>query len=50
MMSIKTKARVRVGFKEVDQIYNDIILDSPMKNFKVFKSELKKYLGVLNEI
>jgi len=50
LMSVKTKARVRVGFKEVDQIYNDIILDSPMKNFKVFKAELKKYLGVLNEI
>jgi len=50
LMSIKTKARVRVGFKEVDKIYNDIILDSPMKDFKIFKSELKKYLGVLNEI
>ncbi|MEO9893067.1 hypothetical protein [Aurantibacter sp.] len=50
LMSVKTKARVRVGFKEVDQIYNDIILDSPLKEFKIFKSELKKYLGVLNEI
>jgi len=50
IMSVKTQARVRVGFKEVDSKYNDLILDSPMKNFKVFKAELKKYLKVLNEI
>lgn len=50
LMSVKTRARIRVGFKEVDQQYNDLIIDSPMKDFKTFKSELKKYLGVLNEI
>ncbi len=50
LMSIKTKARVRVGFKEVDPRFNDLIIDSPIKNFKTFKQELKKYLKVLNEI
>ncbi|MGP1994428.1 DUF6913 domain-containing protein [Zobellia laminariae] len=50
LMSVKTKARFRVGFKEVDLIYNDLIMDSPLKEFKTFKAELKKYLGVLNEI
>ena len=50
LMSVKTKARVRVGFVEVDEQYNDLILNSPMKDFKVFKQELKKYLRVLNEI
>ncbi|RKN81514.1 DUF6913 domain-containing protein [Ulvibacterium marinum] len=50
LMSIKTKARVRVGFKTVDQSFNDIILNLPLKDFKTFKMELKKYLGVLNEI
>jgi hypothetical protein len=50
LMSIKTKARVRVGFKTVDQNFNDIILNLPLKDFKIFKMELKKYLGVLNEI
>ncbi|VAW15685.1 FIG00652276: hypothetical protein [hydrothermal vent metagenome] len=50
LMSIKTKARVRVGFKEADERYNDLILDCPMKDFKTFKKELKKYLKVLNEI
>lgn len=50
LMSIKAKARVRVGFKNVDQSFNDIILNLPLKDFKTFKMELKKYLGVLNEI
>ena len=50
LMSIKTRARFRVGFKDVDLVYNDLILDSPIKDFKTFKTELKKYLGVLNEI
>jgi len=50
LMSVKTRARVRVGFKEVDARYNDLILDTSMKDFKTFKQELKKYLKVLNEI
>ncbi|MEO1012173.1 MAG: hypothetical protein AAFX53_12755, partial [Bacteroidota bacterium] len=50
LMSIKTKARIRVGFKEVDQSFNDIILNLPLSDFKIFKMELKKYLHVLNEI
>ncbi len=50
LMSVKTRARVRVGFKAIDSRYNDLILDTPMKDFKVFKQELKKYLRVLNEI
>ena len=50
LMSIQTKARFRVGFKAVDQHYNDLILDVPLSDFKTFKSELKKYLSVLDEI
>ncbi|WP_149303322.1 DUF6913 domain-containing protein [Pareuzebyella sediminis] len=50
LMSIKTRARFRVGFKGVDQVYNDLILDCPLNDFDTFKTELKKYLGVLNEI
>ncbi len=50
LMSIKTKARFRVGFREIDSYFNDLILDIPLKDFKLFKQELKKYLGVLNEI
>lgn len=50
LMTIKTKARINVGFSEVDKDYNDIILQSPHTDFATFKSELKKYLTVLNEI
>ena len=50
LMTVKTQARVKVGFKEVDQNLNDLILDLPLKDFKTFKLELKKYLRVLNEI
>lgn len=50
LMTVKSRARVNVGFMEVDKVYNDLILNTPIKNFKVFKTELKKYLRVLNEI
>jgi hypothetical protein len=50
LMTVKTQARMKVGFKEVDQKLNDLILEIPMSDFKTFKMELKKYLRVLNEI
>ncbi len=50
LMSVKTKARIKVGFGEVDKNYNDLILNTPIKDFKTFKKELKKYLHILNEI
>lgn len=50
LMSIKTKARMKVGFKPVGQEFNDLILDTPISDFKTFKTELKKYLGVFKEI
>lgn len=50
LMTVKTKARINVGFPEVDRNYNDLIVQTSMKEFKTFKQELKKYLGVLNEI
>ena len=50
LMTVKTKARVRVGFREVDQKLNDLILGLPLNDFNTFKLELKKYLRVLNEI
>ncbi|MDE3740661.1 DUF6913 domain-containing protein [Maribacter polysaccharolyticus] len=50
LMTVKTKARIKVGFMEVDQQLNDLILGLPLKDFKMFKLELKKYLKVLNEI
>jgi hypothetical protein len=50
LMSIKTRARLKVGFKQVGPEFNDLMLDTPLSNFKTFKTELKKYLGVLKEL
>ncbi len=50
LMTIKSKARIRVGFSEVDKEFNDIILSCPLRDFETFKEELQKYLTVMNEI
>ena len=50
LMTLKAKARIKVGFGEVDENLNDLILNVPIKDFKMFKKELKKYLVVLKEI
>ncbi|MFS4457070.1 DUF6913 domain-containing protein [Maribacter sp. 2304DJ31-5] len=50
LMSVQTKARIKVGFKDVGQEFNDLILDTPITDFITFKSELKKYLEVFKEI
>lgn len=50
LMTVKTKARLKVGFKKVSPIYNDLIFDTPLKDFPAFKKELKKYLSIFKEI
>lgn len=50
LMTLKTKARIKVGFSKVDKTFNDIILDCPLKDFDIFKNEATKYLNVLNEL
>jgi hypothetical protein len=50
LMSVKTSARIRVGFSEQDPAFNDLIFGSGVSDFESFKKELKKYLKVLNQI
>ncbi|WP_350292063.1 hypothetical protein [uncultured Croceitalea sp.] len=50
LLTARTNARIKVGFPAVDAKLNDLIFDTPIQNFEVFKTELKKYLKVLNEI
>lgn len=50
LLSVKTPARLKVGFGSLDPKINDLILNTPFKDFKVFKGELKKYLKVLKEL
>jgi hypothetical protein len=50
LLSVKSQARLKVGLGSQDPKVNDLILNTPLKDYKLFKSELKKYLKVLNEI
>ncbi|NAY90705.1 hypothetical protein GTQ34_02130 [Muricauda sp. JGD-17] len=50
LLSVKTNARIKVGLGAQDLKINDLILNTSLKDFELFKSELKKYLKVLNEL
>ena len=50
LLSVKTPARLKVGLGAQDPKVNDLILNTPLNDFKLFKGELKKYLKILNEI
>ncbi len=50
LMTIKAKARINVGFAEIDNSFNDLILEVDPADFKTFKAELKKYLHVMGEL
>nr|WP_313777740.1 hypothetical protein [Allomuricauda nanhaiensis] len=50
LLSVKTQARIKVGLGALDPKINDLILNTPLNDFALFKSELKKYLKVLNEL
>ena len=50
LLSVRTPARLKVGLTEVDPKLNDLILNTPIKEFGTFKAELKKYLTILKEI
>ena len=50
LMSVKTRARMRIGFSEVDPAFNDLIFNCDIGDYELFKRELKKYLEVLNEL
>ncbi|MCL6273086.1 hypothetical protein M3P19_03645 [Muricauda sp. 2012CJ35-5] len=50
LLSVKTPARLKVGFGALDPKINDLILNTTLNDFDLFKSELKKYLKVLNEL
>ena len=50
LLSVKTQARLKVGFGTLDPKINDLILNTSLNDFDLFKSELKKYLKVLKEL
>ncbi|NAS30898.1 hypothetical protein GTQ40_07945 [Flavobacteriaceae bacterium R38] len=50
LVSISTKAKLRVGIHQNNEIYNDIILKVKASEYLKFKPELIKYLSILNRI
>lgn len=50
LMSTKVKARIKAGFPKVNHALNDLIIGVELSDFDTFRSELKKYLNVLNEL
>ena len=50
LLSSLTQAGIRVGFKALDYHYNDIIFEIDPHDDVLFKSELLKYLTILNKI
>nr|WP_321412429.1 hypothetical protein [uncultured Allomuricauda sp.] len=50
LLSVKTPARLKVGLGAQDPNINDLILNTRLSDFTLFKSELKKYLKILKEI
>jgi len=50
LMSIKAKARLRVGLAEAEMEFNDLILKVRIEEFDTFMKELLKYLKVLKEL
>ena len=50
LMSVKTRARLRVGISGQELAYNDLMLEVPLKDFTTFRDELRKYLTVMKEL
>lgn len=45
-----SKAQFKIGILQTDERLNDLIINTKLKDFNVFKVELFKYLTILNKI
>ena len=50
LVSNLSKAGFKVGFASIDKRLNHFMIDTNAENYKVFMSELFKYLKILNKI
>lgn len=48
--TFKSKANFKVGFSTIDKRLNHFMINTNAENYKVFVSELFKYLKILNKI
>ena len=49
-LSTLTQSKIRFGFKALDHHYNDVIFKVNTNNADLFRSEMLKYLKVMNKI
>lgn len=50
LLTALSKAQFKIGILQSDERINDLIVHTKLKDFNVFKSEILKYLTVLNKI
>ena len=50
LITAKSKAKFKIGILQTDERLNDLILQTNVKTFNLFKTELVKYLSILNKI
>jgi len=50
LITASSKAQLKIGILQTDERVNDLIIKTKLKDFKTFKSELLKYLTILNKI
>ncbi len=50
LVSMRSKAKFKVGFDTIDKNVNHFIIKDLVSNYKEFTSELFKYLKILNKI
>lgn len=50
LLTAKSKAKFKIGTLQTDKRLNDLIIKTNLKEFKVFKNEILKYLHIFNKI
>ena len=50
LMTALSKAKFRIGILQTDERLNDIIIKTNLNQFELFKTEVFKYLTILNKI
>lgn len=50
LVTAATKAQIKVGVYNADEDLNDLIIQTKLKDHNIFKTELVKYLNILNKL
>ncbi|ULC60635.1 hypothetical protein MBM09_06485 [Flaviramulus sp. BrNp1-15] len=50
LITAQSKAKLKIGILQTDERVNDLIIKTDLKQFEVFKTEVLKYLTILNKI